>query len=93
MARRTPSPVITVLPDDPLRSGMVLEFYARRVLPPERRLQISTGSVMWVVIANDGHHAPPGQQIEQHVLERDFDYYGLSGYSWYLYRGPMIPPR
>jgi hypothetical protein len=93
MARRTRSPAITVLPDDPLRSGMVLEFYARRVLPAERRLQVSNGSVMWVVVANDGHHAPPAPQIEQHALERDFDYYGLSGYSWYLYRGPMIPPE
>jgi hypothetical protein len=93
IARRTPSPVIMVLPDDPLRSGMVLEFYARRVLPPEKRLQISTGDVMWVVLANDDHHAPPAQRIEQHVFDRDFDYYGLSGYSWYLYRGPMIAPQ
>jgi hypothetical protein len=94
---RTPPPLIVVSSDHPLRTGMVLHFYSAFV-PPQQRMIIyddsnlprlaprTHGPPMWVMIHSPERGKPPAQAFDQYVFEREFPYYGLSGYSWYLYR-------
>ena len=95
---RTPPPVIVVSSDHPLRTAMVLHFYSVFV-PPQQQMIIyndadvtrlaprTHGPPMWVVFHSPLHGTPPrGAGFDQYVFDREFPYYGLSGYSWYLYR-------
>jgi hypothetical protein len=95
---RTPPGVIVVSSDHPLRTGLVLYFYSR-MLPPQQQIVIyndmdvahlaprTHGPPMWLVFHSPVRGAPPrGLAIDQYVFDREFPYYGLSGYSWYLYR-------
>jgi hypothetical protein len=94
MVERTNRPVITVLSDHPLRTEMVLEFY-KFFVPPVQQLVIYDGTAqrpqwthgppMWVIVHKNRRGEPP-DQFQGYVFEREFPYYGLSGYSWYLYR-------
>ena len=94
MVERTNGPVITVLSDHPLRTGWVLEFY-RFFVPPVQQMVIYDGTAprpqwtqgppMWVIVHSNRRGQPP-DQFQGYVFDREFPYYGLSGYSWYLYR-------
>jgi hypothetical protein len=100
MTEQTPAAVLFVESGHPLRTGMVLNFYARFVpfgikvvpvdlsapepqRPPERP--------MWAISSNVVAGSPPAPMAQdpwgnQFAFDREFTYYGLSGYSWYLYR-------
>jgi hypothetical protein len=91
----TPGDLITVLSDHPLRTGMVLDFYADRFLSPNQRLVIYDGSTLqranfefgpplWIIVHSNKRNLPP-EKLRGYVFDREFSYYGLSGYSWYLY--------
>ena len=95
---RTPPPVIVISSDHPLRTGWVLSFYSR-FLPPQQQMVIyddkdptrlaprTNGPPMWLVFHSPLHGQPPhGAALDQYVFDREFPHYGLSGYSWYLYR-------
>ncbi len=99
MVERSGRPVITVLSDHPLRTAMVLDYY-RRVVPPNQQLVIYDGSgdapspwthgpPVWLIVHSNKRNEPPGE-FAGFVFDREFTYYGLSGYSWYLYRNRTL---
>lgn len=106
MAQRSPGAIITVSSDHPLRTGWVLDFY-KIFLPPQQQLVIyddsdvrhlaprTHGLPMWVIVHSPLRGQPPAQSFvldgNRYLLVREFPYYGLSGYSWYLYRHTSIP--
>lgn len=106
MADHTPpQQPITVLSDQPYRTGLVLEFY-RRVLPPGRPMDIYDGTQSpppafahgpprWFIRQYNLTGSPPAPRYNVldnlYVMDREFTYYGLSGYSWYLYRRQNEP--
>lgn len=93
--------VVPVLADNAYRTRMPLEYYSR-VLPLERRLHVygstedgsppvfDRGSPVWLVRHDITRHSPGVQSFEvlgrRYFYDREFTYYGLSGYSWYVYR-------
>jgi hypothetical protein len=103
MSERTPLPVIVVSSDHAWRTGFVLNFY-RFFLPPHQQMIIyddsnlprlaprTHGPPMWVVIHSNLRGQPPAEAFDQYVFDREFTYYGFSGYSWYLYRHRQLPP-
>lgn len=101
MSQRDPSPTIRVLSDHRLRTEMVLDFYSRRMLPPDRKLVAydadefpppprPLGPPMWIIVHSDKRGEIPGE-FPGFVFDREFGYFGLSGYSWYLYRSRDVP--
>lgn len=99
MSLRTPHPFITVLSDHPLRTAMVLDFY-QSFLSPHQELVIYDGSStepvqfthgppMWLIVHSNKRGEAP-DQFPGFVFDRELPYYGLSGYSWYLYRHESI---
>jgi hypothetical protein len=97
MSEHTPAPYITVLADDRMRTAMVLDFY-RRWLPPAQAMVIYDGSAnppapqthgppIWIIVhSNQRGVVPENYEAQGYVFDREFGYYGLSGYSWYVYR-------
>jgi hypothetical protein len=99
ISQRTPSAVIPVVIDHPLRTGMVLDFYSR-LLPAGTRFMLLDSSRVapapppvpptWLVVHSNLTHSPPAPTLGDpwggaYVYDREFTYYGLSGYSFYLY--------
>jgi hypothetical protein len=93
MSQQTPGAELAIVSDHPLRTGMVLEFYSR-LLPPGTRIRVIDGtsaranpqSAPWLIMISDAPSAPPLPNVGPYLFDREFTYYGLSGYSWYLYR-------
>ena len=64
-----------------LPPGKELVIYDDRTPAAARRFP-----PQWAIVHNNAHHAPPADHILDFTFDRDFDFYGLSGYSWYIYR-------
>lgn len=98
MAERTPGEVVTVAGDNEFRTGMLLSFYARYV-PAGKRLEMvplpPQGGPEWLII-NSPEAGADALMVKvvagtPYRFEREFTYYGLSGWSWYLYRHQTGP--
>ena len=100
MSENTVAPQITVLADNAYRTGLPLDFYAR-LLPANKRLIVyrpqdtgqpvfDHGPPVWLIRHSNLTDSPPAQRYDvngmNYRFEREFPYYGLSGYTWYLYR-------
>jgi hypothetical protein len=100
MSRQTPGAILPVVSDHPLRTGMVLEFYSR-LLPPGTQLAVIDATdpppspppirPQWLILHSNLTDTPPAPAVgdpwgQPYIYDREFTYYGLSGYSWYLYR-------
>lgn len=101
IAQHTPDDTITVISDHYRRTTTLLNFYGSRVLPPNRNLLIFDGTEpippqigppLWAVRSFPFQNTPPAQSYTdprtkaRYLLDREFTFHGLSGYSWYLYR-------
>ena len=97
MAEQSPGPVITITTDteNEFRTRMLLEFYARS-LPPGKRFgfnQPMSGAIaapQWIIInTQESNPWMPEIRATESIVysfDRQFPYFGLSGWSWQLYR-------
>jgi hypothetical protein len=101
MAQNSPGGDVAIISDNLLRTTTLLRFYGDRVMPPGKKLIIfdgeepipaDPGPPLWAVRAHYLTNTPPGMRYADprtralYVFDREFTHFGLSGYSWYVYR-------
>jgi hypothetical protein len=101
MASNSPGEQVSIISDHALRTATLLRFYGDRVLPPGKKMMIldgeepipaGSGPPLWAVKAYYLTATPPALRYTDprteadYAFDREFTHFGLSGYSWYVYR-------
>jgi hypothetical protein len=102
MAARSPGPRVEVGSNHDFRVGTMLRYYAR-TLPPDRELAYTPrgrrppGGPAWFVVQRRGDAPAPRSTVEDaegnsFVLEASYDFAGIAGYGWAVYRRAGAAP-
>jgi hypothetical protein len=90
MTATTPGGAPTVASDNPFRTTMLLDFYARGGTPVAHVNASRAEPADWFIVNTpQAGRQPPAEVTVGGVayrFDREFTYHGLSGWSWYLFR-------
>jgi hypothetical protein len=81
--------VLTLSSDNPLRTQMLVGFYAPR-LAPNRKISVSAEPSKWLILNRADDVALPARDYlnSRYLLESSYPYRGLSGWTWEIYLRP-----
>ena len=100
VAAATVEPVVRIASDHDLRNGLLLAYFGHG-LAPGRRLEYvqqdewSTRSFEWFIVHRTADEDPPSPVLAlpsgRFLMATRFDYAGLSGWNWFVYRKERSP--